>query len=56
MHQVWYDNSVTLNAKVMAAKNLGMRGVGMWTADFLDYTNDVQIRDMWGAMHPRPSK
>ncbi|XP_064634257.1 di-N-acetylchitobiase-like [Lineus longissimus] len=39
MHQVWYDDPVSLKLKYDYAVQLGMRGVGMWHADSLDYTD-----------------
>ncbi|PRP89148.1 di-N-acetylchitobiase-like [Planoprotostelium fungivorum] len=35
IHQVWYDDPQSLLIKVKWAKRLGMRGVGMWTGDFV---------------------
>ncbi|KAG3116253.1 hypothetical protein PI124_g3806 [Phytophthora idaei] len=48
--QVWFDNPRSLRAKYVLARELGLRGVGMWNADTLDYTavNDSQV--MWSSL------
>mmetsp|Transcript_9629 Transcript_9629/g.28999 ORF Transcript_9629/g.28999 Transcript_9629/m.28999 type:complete len:399 (+) Transcript_9629:234-1430(+) len=55
--QMWYDNpaSLTLKAKVAAQK--GLRGIGMWHLDCLDYkSEDADVRtqtlDMWASLRP----
>jgi len=50
-HQVWYDNPASLQDKVIWSKNNKLRGVGMFTAQFLDYKNQTQVDSMWGAMN-----
>ncbi len=53
-HQVWYDDPESLAIKYGVARDaLAIRGVGMWNADHLDYTDDQQVEDMWGAF-PSP--
>jgi Di-N-acetylchitobiase len=42
--QMWYDNPESLTLKYGLAGNRGVKGVGMWTADF---STDV---DMWAAL------
>uniref|UniRef100_A0AAV1TEQ7 GH18 domain-containing protein n=1 Tax=Peronospora matthiolae TaxID=2874970 RepID=A0AAV1TEQ7_9STRA len=48
--QLWFDNPNSLRSKYALARELGLRGVGMWNADALDYSaeNDSQI--MWGSL------
>jgi len=51
LHQVWYDDPESLTFKYGAAKQLGLKGVGMWTSDFLDYENQPRESDaMWNAI------
>lgn len=54
VHQVWYDNVDSLTIKYDYAIMKDMRGVGMWTADSIDYTNTTtgqqQRAAMWGAL------
>ena len=54
MHQCWYDNPQSLSIKYNYAVQNKMRGVGMWEADDLDYSNTQQgakmRQEMWGAM------
>jgi len=49
-HQIWYDDSDSISDKVLWAKVQGkLRGVGMYTAEFLDYSDDKQVKDFWKA-------
>ncbi len=54
--QVWYDNPRSLAAKYRLAAELGLRGVGVWNLDLLDYADAAgsaaqqQTRDMWAAL------
>jgi Di-N-acetylchitobiase len=35
--QVWFDDPTSLSAKYSLAKQLNLRGVGMWNSDTLKY-------------------
>uniref|UniRef100_A0A6B2L8F3 GH18 domain-containing protein n=1 Tax=Arcella intermedia TaxID=1963864 RepID=A0A6B2L8F3_9EUKA len=48
--QLWFDNATSLSMKVEWAKFAKMRGVGMYTADFVDYTKQ-QYLDFWVAFN-----
>jgi di-N-acetylchitobiase len=52
VHQVWFDDVTSLTLKYQFARAAGLRGVGMWTADFLDYSSPLpqQTMDMWHAL------
>jgi spore germination protein YaaH len=51
-HQLWFDNPKSLKAKVDWAKNVGkLRGVGVFTVDYVDYSDPSQAREMWSAMN-----
>lgn len=55
--QVWYDDPQSLRHKVAAASRKGLRGVGVWHLDCLDYSSDdpkvrEQTRQMWAALRP----
>ncbi len=54
MHQIWYDDIESLTLKYQYAVKHGMKGVGMWDVDLLDYSNTTQgaklRRDMWDAL------
>lgn len=53
VHQVWFDDKESLKLKYDMALDLGLRGVGMWEADSLDYDSpDKQqyLRDMWDTL------
>jgi di-N-acetylchitobiase len=52
MHQVWYDDPTSLKIKTTWAREQGLRGVGMWTGDFVDYDtpNNQDTKEMWDAM------
>ena len=46
MYQVWYDNPISLTYKYERALALGLRGVGAWEADSLDYSAE-ESTVMW---------
>ena len=53
VHQVWADDVESLGYKYRLARSMGLRGVGMWTADFLDYSTPSSsnvTRAMWTAL------
>lgn len=53
-HQVWYDDESSLIYKYMLAVMSGLKGVGMWTANHLDYSDTpsgkLQREHMWGIL------
>ncbi|XP_072275674.1 di-N-acetylchitobiase [Pyxicephalus adspersus] len=55
-HQVWYDDPQSIALKAAYIKKLGLRGIGMWNGDLLDYSNDPiaqqQAKAMWKALIP----
>ena len=54
MTQVWYDDPESLIKKYVYARSEGMKGVGMWHADAIDYSKTAAGREeqqaMWGAI------
>ncbi|KAM9324670.1 di-N-acetylchitobiase-like [Gastrophryne carolinensis] len=56
IHQVWYDDPKSISLKAANVKKLGLRGIGMWNGDLLDYTDDPiaqqQSMAMWKALIP----
>ena len=54
VHQAQFDNPASLIIKYKLAKQLGLRGVGMWNIDSLDYSNthagEAVRADMFGAL------
>lgn len=54
IHQVWYDDPESISLKAAYVKELGLRGIGMWNGNLLDYSNNPvaqqQSRDMWNAL------
>jgi di-N-acetylchitobiase len=50
--QIWYDDLKSLGLKYALAKDLNLRGVGMWHGDSLDYLEAPDdSQDMWRALH-----
>lgn len=49
-HQVWFDDPFSIQYKFKMATAMQLRGVGMWTANFLDYGNATMVQSMWGLM------
>ena len=54
LHEVWYDDAQTMAVKMAAAKQIGLRGVGMWTSDATMW-NASLAKEMWAAV-PTPAK
>jgi len=52
--QLWYDDPASLALKTRMAADEGLRGTGVWTANFLDYGRTPEAEAMralmWGAM------
>ena len=43
-YQVWYDDPTSLKLRSEYAMKMNLRGVGMWTANDLDYSNTTQVQ------------
>lgn len=52
VHRLDYDNPASLRLKAAYAKKVGARGVGMWTADLIDYKDDNLVTAFWEAFKP----
>ncbi|XP_015211398.2 di-N-acetylchitobiase isoform X1 [Lepisosteus oculatus] len=56
IHQVWYDDPESISQKAAYVRERGLRGIGMWNGNLLDYgSNPVarqQTRAMWSALKP----
>merc|ERR1712228_449719 len=50
LHRVDYDDVESLTLKYKYARQAGARGIGMWTANSIDYTNKSQVSSFWEAM------
>lgn len=54
VHQVWYDDPQSICLKAEKVGSLGLRGIGMWNGDLLDYSLDpvamAQTASMWHAL------
>jgi hypothetical protein len=53
--QVWYDNPASLALKYRIAADHGLKGIGFWNLDCLDYSSkdalvQQQTREMWAAV------
>ncbi|KAG8437213.1 hypothetical protein GDO86_008057 [Hymenochirus boettgeri] len=59
LHQVWYDDPKSISLKAAYVKARGLRGIGMWNGDLLDYSNDLiaesQTKEMWKALISEPA-
>lgn len=60
LHQVWYDNPRSISLKAEHIPQYGLRGIGMWNADCLDYSGGAvakqQTEEMWKALKPKPAQ
>lgn len=54
IHQVWYDDPQSIGPKADLVKSKGLRGIGMWNGNILDYSEDPVARQqtemMWNAL------
>lgn len=54
IHQVWYDDPESICPKADLVKSKGLRGIGMWNGNILDYSDDPvakqQTAMMWNAL------
>ncbi|XP_054836059.1 di-N-acetylchitobiase [Eublepharis macularius] len=57
IHQVWYDNPRSISLKAAYVKEHGLRGIGMWNGDCLNYSGGSvarqQTKAMWEALKPK---
>lgn len=56
VHQVWYDDQESIALKAAYVAQHGLKGIGMWNGNLLDYSEDPiarqQTLDMWNALTP----
>ncbi|XP_042321749.1 di-N-acetylchitobiase-like isoform X1 [Sceloporus undulatus] len=55
-HQVWFDDPRSISLKAAYVTDRGLRGIGMWNGDCLDYSGgyvaEEQTEAMWEALTP----
>ncbi|TRZ22502.1 hypothetical protein HGM15179_004583, partial [Zosterops borbonicus] len=55
-HQVWFDDPHSISLKAAYVKSRGLRGIGMWNGNSLDYSREAaaeqQTQAMWQALTP----
>jgi di-N-acetylchitobiase len=49
-YEIWYENQESLALKYAYAKKAGVRGVGMWQANSINYQNKSQVDGIWGSL------
>ncbi|KAG7282874.1 hypothetical protein CRUP_020712 [Coryphaenoides rupestris] len=53
LHQVWYDDPESICLKASLVKAKGLRGIGMWNGNLLNYIDESarqQTNSMWNAL------
>lgn len=54
IHQVWYDDPESICSKADGVKSNGLRGIGMWNGNILNYSDEPlarqQTAEMWNAL------
>lgn len=54
IHQVWYDDPQSICLKADSVRSKGLRGIGMWNGNILDYGDEPvakqQTEMMWNAL------
>lgn len=53
VHQVQYDDANSLTYKCSYALGAKLRGVGIWIANYLNYSRPEEVAEMWGAVPSR---
>lgn len=53
---MWYDDPESIALKAAYVAQRGLKGIGMWNGNLLDYSDDPvaqrQTVDMWNALTP----
>ncbi|XP_063154260.1 di-N-acetylchitobiase-like [Candoia aspera] len=56
-HQLWFDDPRSVSLKAAYVKNRGLRGIGMWNANCLEYSGSSEVQQqteaMWEALLPK---
>ncbi|XP_068175855.1 di-N-acetylchitobiase [Antennarius striatus] len=50
IHQVWYDDPQSICPKANYVKSKGLRGIGMWNGNILDYSGEPVAKQQTAAM------
>ncbi|XP_023328046.1 di-N-acetylchitobiase [Eurytemora carolleeae] len=50
IYQIWFDDPSSLFIKYKVGTDLGLAGVGFWTANYLDYSNYTMVQSMWSIL------
>ncbi|XP_075878862.1 di-N-acetylchitobiase [Nelusetta ayraudi] len=50
IHQVWYDDPQSICPKAAYVKKAGLRGIGMWNGNILNYSDEPVARQQTAAM------
>ncbi|KAI3368255.1 hypothetical protein L3Q82_007975 [Scortum barcoo] len=50
IHQVWYDDPQSICPKADSVKSKGLRGIGMWNGNILDYSDEAVARQQTAAI------
>lgn len=54
---MWYDDPESIALKAAYVSQHGLKGIGMWNGNLLDYSSDPiaqqQTVDMWNALIPK---
>lgn len=46
-HQIWFDSDYSFQLKYETALAMDIRGVGVWTLNYLNYSDATQVKQMW---------
>ncbi|KAJ6656293.1 hypothetical protein lerEdw1_003949 [Lerista edwardsae] len=56
LHQIWFDDPKSISLKAAYVKERGLRGIGMWNGNCLNYSGtpvaQEQTKAMWEALKP----
>ena len=49
-HLIWYDTSYSYNLKYQTVEMLGLRGVGIWHLNHLNYSRPQDVKELWSTL------
>jgi spore germination protein YaaH len=50
LHEVWIDDPKSLGVKCAFARDVGARGVGVWSAGLLNYSRPEEAAAFWQSL------
>lgn len=49
-HLIWYDTTYSYNLKYQTVQMLGLRGIGIWHLNHLNYSRSYDVNELWSTL------